>query len=265
MSPKFVKQATLGMFLAALFLAFVSLSWQLSLDALSRLTSQPIAEELVDLMNVNEEANIPTWFSSSVLLLDSILLVVIYSAERTVGSRYATHWGALSVIFLLLSLDETAQVHDRTGKLLSPALHTGGFLTYAWVIPAAAFVFLFVLAYLRFFLALPTRRIKSLFFFSGLLYVGGALGMEMVVGYLMSVVQSAPGTAIQEFLTADNGVVFRLEETIEEFMEMSGAILFFYTLTQCGGASFSIRLHKRDYSRNETLSEDDPSKDRRIA
>jgi hypothetical protein len=46
---------------------------------------------------------------------------------------------------------------------------------------------------------------------------------------------------------------------------MSGAILFFYTLTQCGGASFSIRLHKRDYSRNETLSEDDPSKDRRIA
>ena len=65
------------------------------------------------------------------------------------------------------------------------------------------------------------RGLSGCFSALGVLYVGGALGLEMVVGY-MGMVSETDGIA---------RIWFLLEETTEEFLEMTGAIVFFYALT----------------------------------
>ena len=78
---------------------------------------------------------------------------------------------------------------------------------------------LVLLTYLRFFFALP-RRVKWLFAGAGSLYVGGALGGEMVLGYMIS----------KGYVAANRW--WRPEVLTEEFLEMTGAIVFFYALTE---------------------------------
>lgn len=58
-------------------------------------------------------------------------------------------------------------------------LGTGGVFYFAWVIPGAAFVCLFALAYLGFLLAMP-RPIAMTMVLAGIIYVSGAIGAEMV-------------------------------------------------------------------------------------
>ncbi|WP_121967558.1 hypothetical protein [Leptolyngbya sp. BC1307] len=63
--------------------------------------------------------------------------------------------------------------------VLQSLLNTEGFLHFAWVIPAAFLVVVFLLGYVRFILAL-LKRMRRLFLIAGSTFVGGALGMEMV-------------------------------------------------------------------------------------
>jgi hypothetical protein len=96
------------------------------------------------LFDVGAESNIPTWFSSLELLLSSVLLAAIALASKRGGGRYGRHWGVLSLIFLLLSVDEGASIHEAMGVALERLLHnsTGfeasGFISSFWVVPGAA-------------------------------------------------------------------------------------------------------------------------------
>jgi hypothetical protein len=229
MSAKFARRVVLALFLTAVVLSVVSFTAQLGLKPLSQFigarssldmpAAREIAGSVVGIMNVDYEQNIPTWFSASVLLLNSVLLAAISSTKKALGDKYVAHWWGLSVIFLMLSIDEIAGFHDRVNSLLSPLLGTGGIFTYFWVIPWSVFVLLVLLTYLRFFFALP-RRVRWLFLAAGGLYVGGALGGEMAHGYVFG-----------EGEDVDWGL-WLLEVMIEEFLEMTGAIVFFYALTE---------------------------------
>lgn len=226
MSPKFAKRLTLALLLTALILTLVSFIAPLSLERLSQLiraissfsmtASQDIARHVVELVHVDHEQSIATWFSAAVLLLNSVLLAAISSTKAAVGDKYVAYWLGLSVIFLILSVDEVAGFHDRASILLWPVFRTSGIFAFFWVIPGSVLVLLFVLAYLRFFFALP-RRVKWLFLAAGGLYVGGALGVEMVGGYMHS--EGADERWKQ------------LAALAEEFLEMTGASVFFYALT----------------------------------
>jgi hypothetical protein len=140
---------------------------------------------LVRQFDLNGEANIPSWYQATSLLLCSILLAAIASTKKADGDSYARHWIALSIIFLYLAIDEAAQLHEMLTVPLRSAFHPSGFFYYVWVIPLGAFVLIFVLAYLRFLAHLPAKT-RLLFIIAGAIYVGGALGMEMVAGYLRS-------------------------------------------------------------------------------
>ncbi len=168
------------------------------------------------LTNVNKENTIPTWFSSSALLLCSVLLAGIASHIGRNGYRYATRWKVLSAIFLFLSFDEAAALHEETTAPLRSTLNTGGFLYFAWVIPGAAFVLVFALTYLRFFLDLPAKT-RWLFAVAGALYVVGSLGMDMVGGYEAS-------------LHGYSTLAYAAITTLGECLEMLGVVLFCYAL-----------------------------------
>ena len=136
-------------------------------------------------LNLDDENNLPAWYSSSALLLSAILLAVIGLANKREGNPYTREWFGLAAIFLYLSLDEAASFHEEMGASLRPMLKAAGyfhgFLRYSWVIPGAMFVLIVALTYLRFLAALPVKT-RALFLIAGSLYVGGALGIEMLGG-----------------------------------------------------------------------------------
>src|SRR5918999_3638037 len=108
------------------------------------------------IFDVGEERSIPTWFESILFLLCSILLAVVTVAKKRRNDRYRLHWGVLSIILLLLSLDEVASIHEAIGQETERLLHSitgftaSGAISFFWVVPGAAFVFVVLLAYLKF-------------------------------------------------------------------------------------------------------------------
>ena len=166
------------------------------------------------LFDTNGEQNFASWYSSSLLLVRVLLLAGIGFARRARRAPYAGHWLLLGVIFAVLSLDETATIHEIVGDAVGNKLV--GAIPYAWTMPVALFAALVGLAYLRFLLSLPPRT-RVLLLVSGAIYVLGAVGME-TVGLLY----------IVEF--GKHAGALPLIKHLEEFLEMLGLTLFIYSL-----------------------------------
>ena len=168
----------------------------------------------------------PTWFQSSLLLGCAAVLAQIAVLRANERSDDVGRWRGLAAIFLFLSIDETAQLHERSMKLLLPVLDVlslrpsegirsffrAGIFHYTWVIPAAAVVVTLLLVYLRFLLALPSP-VRRLCVIAAALYVGGALGLEMAGGLYASLHGRAQP-------------VYSLLASGEEVAEMAGALVF---------------------------------------
>lgn len=173
------------------------------------------------LFYLDSEANIPTWYQSSALLFCAALLGVIAFAKGQERDRFARHWAMLSAIFVGLSLDEEAMFHEMAIELLRPLFDTSGLLYYTWVVPGAAAVCLFALAYLRFLFHLPPKT-RVLLAISGAVYVGGAVGMEAISG------QHAARFG-------EGDMTYHLISTAEELMEMTGVVVLICALLGYAG------------------------------
>jgi hypothetical protein len=167
------------------------------------------------LLNLNNEGNIPSWYSSLSLLLSSGLLAAIGLEKRAQRAPFATHWMILAGIFVYLSLDEAAEIHEMGMDLLA-SFHLTGHLYYSWVILGGLFVTIVGISYLRFLGHLPVTTMR-LFLVSGSLYVGGAIGIEMIGAHW-------------DFLHGQESLTYALLVALEETMEMSGIAVFIHTL-----------------------------------
>ncbi|MEW5791898.1 MAG: hypothetical protein AB1790_10555 [Pseudomonadota bacterium] len=170
----------------------------------------------VRLFHLDQEGNVPTWFSSFLLLSCAILLAANASAAGAARARFARHWAILALIFLFMSVEEVASFHELVGTRMQHAFQTTGVLYYAWVIPGSIFVAIFALSYLRFLFHLPART-RRLFLSAGLLYVGGALGLEFVSGNYAA-------------LHGEESLSYAMLTTVEEVLEMAGLAVFAYAL-----------------------------------
>lgn len=102
----------------------------------------PIHPSFTNLFDLDEERNIPTWFSSMQLAGVATLLGVFALDRFQNGMR---PWGIVmaSLVFFLLSLDETALIHERLGRLIDRLVLDGGRKetilpnTGMWVFPLA--------------------------------------------------------------------------------------------------------------------------------
>lgn len=168
--------------------------------------------ELSYFFGLSYEQNLPTWYSASLLLLCAVLLLLIAIANLRALLPFRWHWLALSLIFFYISLDEAVTLHES----LSHFFDFGGVLYFGWVIPATAVVLGLGLVYLPFVLHLrqPARR---RFIVAGLLYVGGALGVEFILGYWTDV-------------AGDRNLVYGLIDLVEESAEILGTTLFLLAL-----------------------------------
>lgn len=174
------------------------------------------AKGFIPLFYVDFETNIPTWYSSMALMLAAFLSGILTLAARKPPNGDAVFWAGIFFIFALLSLDEIAMIHEMPIDSMKESFEFSGFLGYPWVIPASVVVMGVALLYLRFVLRRPPL-IRNLIILSGIVFVGGAIGVEMVSAWWVE--QS--GTESWPYV---------ITVTIEEGCEMTGIAIFIHAL-----------------------------------
>ena len=191
-----------------------------------------IVKSILSQFSLSAERTPPAFFSFLLLLICSIWLGVIALQEHQIGSRWYRHWAFLALMFLLMSYDEAAELHEKLIEPVRELLGVDGFFYYAWVIPGIVVAAIIFVAYLPFLLHLP-RVFAGLFLLSGAIYVGGAIGLEMI-----------GGKYLDEY---GRDLIYRLTATLEEAFEMFGAWLFIYSLMkyltrQAGAFGLKVEL-----------------------
>ena len=165
-------------------------------------------EAVTAMFSLSYEANLPTWFSSSLLLA----CAVAAGAVALRAPAWRKHWWFISALAAYMSLDEAAEIHEHLGGHIAGS----GVLYFDWVLPAAVIVVVLVAAYVPFIRALAPRTRMRLVI-AGCIYVGGALVMELPLG------------AWTEGHGADS-LGYAMIDWVEETMEMVGAVLAFTAL-----------------------------------
>lgn len=156
---------------------------------------------LVEHLSLSHEANVPTWFSSSLLLACAIVAGLI--AQQAVHWR--RHWWGVAIVLGYVSLDEAAEIHEHLGGLIG----THGILYFDWVIFAAAFLVVLAGLYFRFMFALPPATRNGLII-AAVIYVVGAAGMELPLGWYTE-------------RYGNDGLGYAMIDWCEETLEMIGA------------------------------------------
>ena len=132
--------------------------------------------------SLDREANVPSWFSSALLLTAAAVLTLVALDALARKSRWGRHWAGLSVVYVVLSMDETSEIHERIGSWLRAHLNLHGPLHYAGVIPMLALALFVGIAYVQFLVALPAVT-RTGVLASAAVYISGAAGVEAISGW----------------------------------------------------------------------------------
>lgn len=211
----------------ALLLVLASITGQLT----KYVQGHDFVHGLIRLFYVDNENNIPSFFSVSLLLLAALLLGLITALKKVTHAPYGFQWTLLSFTFLCMALDEAASIHELLTVPMRGLLgrQAGGIFFFAWVIPGIAFAAVFGLSYLKFLLHLPANT-RGSFALAATLYLGGAIGMELLGGRYAE-------------LHGTENLTYSMAATVEESLEMAGVIVFIYTLLNYIADNFQeIRL-----------------------
>ncbi len=163
------------------------------------------------LFSLSHERNIPTWYSSSLLVLSAVLLVLATLKAQQTKAEHVWHWGFMAVVMAYISMDEFIGFHEHADWIDGK-----GIFYFSWVIPAAIVVAILGLVYFKFLLHLP-RDSRRAFLIAGLVFIGGALGVELVLGQWTEI----HGT---------HNLGYGLIDFVEESMEILGVTLFVLAL-----------------------------------
>lgn len=204
-----VKKFVLFLSLFVIFLAFSSLTGQYYKYFIGH------ERYIINFFDLDKEWNLPSYYSSFTLLLCSILLFVISESKRQNNNRYFS-WLLLCIIFFFMAIDEAMQLHEMTILPLRTLFKLKGIFYFSWVIPGIILVIFLSIIFYRLILSLDSK-FKLLFVSSGLLYISGAIGMELIGGYYA-------------YRYGQNNFIYALVSNIEEIFEMIGILFFLYSL-----------------------------------
>ncbi len=194
---------------AAVLLVLLSVAGQLYLY----LTPRESPWGIVGLFNVDFEMNIPTFFSVLMLLLAALLLGITAILKRQARAPYVFHWNLLALGIFFIGMDEFTALHEKLSEPLRRLLawETMGVFHFAWVIPGILLVLVLAVLYYRFVMDLE-REMRLRFLLAGFLYLGGAIGLELIGGRYAE----AHGSW---------NLMYSMITTVEESLEMAGLIL----------------------------------------
>lgn len=207
---------TLSVAFGVLTVLFYQLQASLDLDTLD-------PYRFLFLLDAGQEGTIATFYSVFLWRFCSLLLMLIAIGNHLAGKPDVRRWAALSSIFVYLSADEAASLHEQLIGISRAAvarlnLDSSGLLYHAWVVPVGLAVAVLFVAYIPFLRRLP-RETAFWMLFSGALFVGGSLGLEMVGGTIVT-------------FAKENDALRLSVETLEELLEMLALSFFAFTLAQ---------------------------------
>jgi hypothetical protein len=160
--------------------------------------------------------NLPAFYSSFILGLAGYILCIIALKKFRQSANFSFQWFCLSIIFFYLAIDELLALHEGLGGMAIRFLGEENLIFQDWAYAGIVLVVLFILLFWSFFNHLPSGH-KLRFFTSAALYIGGALGVEIIGSiYVMR-------NGIQD-------IPYFLFTTVEETLEMVGVIYFINTL-----------------------------------
>ena len=163
----------------------------------------------LDSLNMDRELNLPTLFSSALLLMAALLMQRLGQSSGPIAAR---DWRLLSKIFIFLALDEALQIHEI---LIIPGLRhqVHPALASTWVVPYAALALVLLWRFRRFLGSLSPATASRLLR-SGAVYIGGAIGMEMIGSF-----------AVRSSLIRLHSPWYGAITGLEEALELLGIIL----------------------------------------
>lgn len=169
---------------------------------------------LTPLFDLDAEGNLPTFYSTVLLLSCAGLLAIVAGHARRHDEIDATRWAVLAAGFLFMAVDEFAKVHELLDAPVQSLLGESaqGWLLYAWVVPYALAVLALGAWYLPFLRRLPPAT-RLRFCIAGAIYVGAALGIEFLEG-------------MQAEAQGEDSLGYAVLTTVQETLEMTGLILF---------------------------------------
>ncbi len=173
--------------------------------------------DVVVLLSVSYEKNLPTWYASTLLAISALMTALTALHVGQNGQRHPRRWMVLALALAYVSFDEAVELHEE----MSTWFDTSGVLYFGWVMPAAAAVLVLGIYMWPWLHDLP-RPARARFVLSGVCYVGGALVMELPLGYWT------------EMAGADN-LVYAAIDAVEECLELAGISLYLYALLSMHG------------------------------
>lgn len=179
--------------------------------------SYSIMSEPSRVFNIDQEANIPTWFTGGIALYLAMTTSMIASVVKSQGKNHSWGWRGISLMGIYISLDELSGIHELAINPIRENWDVGPWLYQSWIIPAMALVVLISIIYSRFVWKLPMYS-KFYLLLGGLIYLTGAIGVESIGGFVLNT-------------QGLNDWYVQLAH-IEEFMEMMGLIIILYSVVE---------------------------------
>ncbi len=173
---------------------------------------------LRQLFDVDEEENLPTWYSAFALVLTAAFLLLLALRKRTQHDPWVRYWLGLAFFFGLLSLDEIAGLHETFNSIFE----------VSWAIPGTVAVAVLGLAYVRFLRDLPAST-RWRFLAAGALFFGGAVVVEIATDWYDA----------RDLLDT---LSYNLWTAVEEGLEMTGVLVFLHALLDYMGGSRSSSI-----------------------
>jgi hypothetical protein len=170
--------------------------------ALHRVTPLPTLKAMVD---IGGEANVPTWWNASLLLMTGVAALVARWDETQPALRRA--WAVVAAAATYLSIDEAIALHELLGEPLKAVRLDVP--TYTWVLPGGLLALAGTAGLVAVCRRLPTTVRNQLALALGC-YFAGAIGVEAFNGWVGR---------------GDAGPVFTVGMIVEETLEMGACIL----------------------------------------
>jgi hypothetical protein len=170
-------------------------------------------KRVLELFDVDSEQSIASWYSAIMLAMSAALVaLIVYTMRGKAERRFLLHWVVLAAGFLWLSADESVSMHERLNGTLKRNVITADTLPFVWVLPAILAVGVVVMMYIKFLMHLAPRRQRQ-FIVAGVMFVFGALVMELVGGKIVAAM-------------GKHNLTYTLATHVEEFCEMFAIVLF---------------------------------------
>jgi hypothetical protein len=164
-------------------------------------------------------------------MLNATLLAMVWKAHNFKHKRQGI-WLFLSGLFCFFAIDELFSVHEWLSPFFRSALGASGVFNFAWIIPYGIGVIFLAIFVIPIVWNLD-HKVRFWFASSALMFVTGTIGVEMLEGWYLDIVNP------------QRDVVYFFLMTLEESMEMTGLVMMAYASLlllqrECGG--FSVHL-----------------------